>query len=364
MDKANGSIQHPLSFVRGLRNIALFLVAFGVVTCFLVPPQSLDVVLRAKLDYFKQHKDEFGIVFLGTSRVYRCFDARLFDQEIAGYGHRLRSFNFGLPYHRAHEIDVFVDELLAMQPQRLKHVAIELMSWDPTILEKIATHDRTIHWHTPSQTISACRTIWLVDAPLAKKIEWWSTHLSNFCAKYTNHGGATRWISLANEHPGEYQWRKRMIERHSGFIALDDERDPAYAGRRQYFRNAFVPMDGRGEVRLYELFLEQVAEIPEENAVLGTLERFNLTAQLHQQTKIKRQGIKPIYVLPNVRFGTPDLNELRDRDLLEDVLTYNHPQQYPAIYIRDNYWDRGHLNKQGAAEFTRLFAKDMAKLME
>lgn len=353
-----------LSWFRVTRNLLFFLVAFYVVACLLTPAQSLDPVLNAKLDYYREHKDEFDLVFLGSSRIYRCFDSRVFDEAMSDHGHAIRSFNFGLSYLRAHEMDVLVDKILAMNSSRLKYVAVELMSWDPTILENIAKHDRTIEWHTPSETLAAMRTISLIDAPLDKKIEWWSTHASNFCAKYTNHGGATRLLKLIGTPPDEYNWHWKMIERGHGFIALDDERDPTYAEQRRYFLEEDVPMRGRGKVRMYDLFVEQVNEIPAENSVAGRLDRFNVAAQLGQQRRIQLRNIAPIYVVPNVRYGTPELNLLKSAKHLDNVFTYNRPEKYPTLYDRDNYWDRGHTNRRGAAEFSKIFAADMARLLD
>jgi hypothetical protein len=42
---------------------------------------------------------------------------------------------------------------------------------------------------------------------------------------------------------------------------------------------------------------------------------------------------------------------------LEHSFTFNHPTQFPDLYRRDRYFDRGHLNRRGAGEFSRLLAE-------
>ena len=53
-------------------------------------PQSWTT---AKLEDFEKHKDEYDLIFLGSSQLYRHVDPVLFDKAFAEAGHPIHSFN-------------------------------------------------------------------------------------------------------------------------------------------------------------------------------------------------------------------------------------------------------------------------------
>ncbi|MGH7201760.1 MAG: hypothetical protein ACREJB_14220, partial [Planctomycetaceae bacterium] len=297
--------------------------------------------------------DEYDAVFFGSSRVYRAFSPEVFAQELKKENGELRAFNFGVGHMRSHEMNVLIERVLAMKPKRLKYVFIEVMDWTPPILEGESGHERVIAWHTPRETLSACRTVWLTDAPLAEKLEQCRTHLLHFVAHHANYGGGTRWLALHWGRDPRFHQLLADFGKGDGFVPIDQE-----PGRRfQERREEFLTID-------YERFAKEVAAIPAENARAGALDRFNLQAQLDQQRRIDEAGAIPIYVLPNLRWGTPDMNRLYRDGHLDHVLHYNHPLKYPALYDRGHYWDRGHLNREGARIFTTILADDFAAMLE
>ena len=327
-------------------SVALFFITFLGVCWLLRPGYTEDATLRAKVEYFRQHKDEFDFLFLGSSRIYRCFNSKEFDQHLAAAGIKNRSYNIAFQYHRPHEMNVLLREILASKPKRLKFVAVELMDWNPTILSAMRSHDRTPAWHTPRETWAACWTIAAAKEPLEKKIQWWTIHLSNLVARSINHGGGSRWLRQrfsAKSDEREHQRLLKKMERGDGFVALDDETEEVYAMRYNRFREQF-----------WEIFWEQVQVIPDKNQQAGTLDHFNLAAQLDQQKVIQEAGAGALFVIPTVRQGTPVMNQLSRH--VDHFMSYNHPLKWPHLYRRNRYWDRRHMNRRGASEFTKVFA--------
>jgi hypothetical protein len=333
-------------FARVALNLLLAFVAFVGVSRFFVPSWTQDEVLEAKLEHFRQHKDEYDLVFFGSSRVLRAFAPNEFDGELTKRKRAVRSFNFGIGHMRAHETDALIERVLALHPQRLKWVLVEVMEWTPTILNRMQNHDRTIDWHTPRQTMSACRSIWRSDRPFDAKLQWIGTHWAHMAAKYTSYGDGYRRFSSPFLSEERHQAWRGVIDRSRGFISLDQERDWRYAGRRREFIEKY-----------FDVFAEQVRQIDSTNREPGHLGRFSLAAQRHQQQAIRDAGVLPIFVIPNLRWGTPSLNRLFQDGHLEHGLTFNHPSKFPNLYRRDRYFDRGHLNRRGAGEFSRLLAK-------
>lgn len=327
-------------------NCLLAFTAFAGVTQAFTTPWTRDEVLEAKLEHFRKHKDDYDVVFFGSSRLLRAFSPREFDRELEERQRTVRSFNFGLEYSRPHEVDALIERILALHPRRLKWVFVEVMDWTPTILERLQFHDRTLDWHTFRQTVSACRSIWRSNLPFDAKQKWIGTHWAQLAAKYTHYGDGCRRLAGPYLSEGRHQTWRRIIDRGRGFISLDQERDQKYLGRRR----EFLTDD-------FRIFANQVRQIDATNRESGHLEQFNLPAQRYQQQMIRDAGMTPIFVIPNLRWGTPSLNRLFLDGHLEHGFTFNHPSQYPNLYRRDRYYDRGHLNREGAREFSRLLAE-------
>jgi len=87
--------------------------------------QALSRIER-KVTFVQQHKDDFDILFVGSSRVFHGLSPRIFDQVAAGNGYHWRSFNLGMDeMGMAQSIDV-IREVMASHPARLKYVVFEL----------------------------------------------------------------------------------------------------------------------------------------------------------------------------------------------------------------------------------------------
>lgn len=332
-----------------LGNLAAFLMGFAAVAWVLAPRASIELLLQAKLDHFERHKDEYDLVFFGSSRPYRAFDPPVFSAEMARHGREIRAFNFGIGAMRPHEMDALMRRVLAMRPERLRWVLIELMDWEPTILERLDRHPRTIAWHDPHETWSACRTVRLADVTVEEKCDRCCSHLWRMTVKLTNWGQGPRRVDelLGTGLPGpEFL---QLVARRDGFVAVDDETSPHYAQRRWAFLHKY-----------HATFRRQIRDIPIGQSEPASLAHFNVAATVRQQTRIRRAGAVPVYVVPNVHWGTPVFHRLARDGLIENFIALNDPQAYPALYEDEHYFDQGHLNRLGARHFSVLLARQFA----
>lgn len=333
-------------------NLAAFLLAFAVVAGVLTPSAPSDRLLRAKLDHFRQHKDEYDLVFFGSSRVYRAFDPDAFGREVEGRGRQLRAFNFGIGAMRPHEMNAVIRRVQATKPARLRWVLVELMHWQPTILEGMSESPRTIDWHDPHETWSACRTEWLTELPTAEKLTRCGTHLSLMAAKYANWGQGPRRIDQFERDRAQASTRPVVAEG-DGFVAIDDETGSYYEGRRKTFLTKYL-----------DVFLAQIEEIPAGQRQPATLESFNLAATARQQAAIRAAGAEPIYVVPNLRWAAPVLHRLARDGMISNFIALNDPESLPELYVADHYFDRGHLNRRGAELFSVELARRFADWLD
>lgn len=330
-----------------LFHTALFCGAFWVVSGWFSPDFTEDRQLQAKRVHFSDHAAEYDAVFLGSSRIYRAFSSPVFNEHLPA-DNGLRVFNLAVGMMRPHELNATLEWVVSQPGAAPRVVFIELMDWSPVLHPGMENHDRTIAWNHLLETFSAYRTAWRQEADSSEdRRERW--RVINACTvaclkHYTGFGQGVRW------------WRGRNLDAEAhlvkvmayadGFVAFDQETGQSYQQRRTEFLERDLP-----------IFHRQIAQIDQTNAQPGDLQHFNLQAQLQQQAWLERRGITVIYVLPNLRWGTPDLNQLRDRNLLHQVWTFNHPSSFPTLYAQEHYFDRGHLNRRGAEEFSRLMAE-------
>lgn len=334
-------------------NLAVFLAGFALIARLLAPAQSTDRLLRAKLEHFRQHKEEYDLVFFGSSRIYRAFDPKVFCRELADRGRPLRAMNFGVGAMRPHEVSAVIRRVQATRPARLRWVMVELMHWEPTILDGMSRHPRTIDWHEPRETWSACRTEWLADLPTVERLSRCGTHVARMAQKYTNFGQGPRRV---REWLGEDRLQRAtrdVVAAGDGFVAVDDQPGPYYDSRRRTFLTKY-----------YDVFLRQIEAIPAGQRRPATLENFDVAATERQQAAIRAAGAEPIYVVPNVRWGTPVLHRLGEEGVIANFIALNDPQSLPELYEPDHYFDRGHLNRRGAEIFSAELARRFADWLE
>ena len=104
-------------------------------------------------------------------------------------------------------------------------------------------------------------------------------------------------------------------------------------------------------------FLKEIEEISARQKQKGDLQHFNIRATQRQQAEIRNAGIQPIYVVPNLRWATPEFQLLRREGVIDNLIALNDPVKFPELYQVEHYFDRGHLNRSGAELFTRELAR-------
>ena len=115
-------------------------------------------LVRGKSSYlkvlsFRETKDEYDVVFLGSSRVQRGIHPEDFDARMEELGRPVRSFNFGLGGIRFPETVYWVDWILAQRPEKLRWFFIELQPIEHWIQPVTGWRSRRfLNWHGWSST--------------------------------------------------------------------------------------------------------------------------------------------------------------------------------------------------------------------
>ena len=300
---------------------------------------------RIKARHVEERLDDYDVVFVGSSRVYRQLDPRVFDRVAREGGHEVRSYNLGLPGMRWYEALHVVRDLIERRPARLDTIVVEGLDPDPRLEEHNRTSRREIGWHTPGLTTLAVRRSLGREGPLPERFEEAAAHLGQFGARWTNVGTAPDLLRAL-------QGKVRVPEdkEHHGYVPLELDPAASVLERRRQFLEDYAADRELLERRKDDLRAQG------ESAPDPLL--FDVLAEL--ESAARDAGVRLSWlVLPPAEQLRPELSAAREAGRIEELFDYADPDRYPQFY--DSFqerWDLNHLTREAATELTTLFARE------
>jgi hypothetical protein len=323
---------------------AIALVAF-VAACFVIHSLLPPVVpkgIAAKLEFFAQHRDEFDTLIVGTSRLYYSISPELFDRTTRENGLPTRTFNFGVDGMHPPENFYVLEQILKTKPQKLKWVVLEMaeiqVKWD-----NVLGTQRLVYWHDwPRTELTLKKALnprgnanWLI-----KSTRLWLarrdliSHLFLFGKQFASAGRASDFF------PSEQRER---------FLEADSELGP----NRDGYRPAGDAMSAERAAIFQQKLAQETAE-----ARPKFLDPVTDQAYRDAASQIRQAGATPLFVVAPIitqsaaRFRQPPPAPL---------LSFNDSRKYPQFYDTKVRIDDAHLTREGAAEFTRLLAREFVR---
>jgi len=348
------------------RTVALLIlfVACFVLTASLVGgwmPEPYMGQVSDKLAWFEAHREDYDVLFFGSSRVYRGIVPEVFDREMTRRGHPVRSFNFGVAGMAGHETSALVRRVLEHPPPNVRWVVVELDGWDGALRPENRFKSRTVAWHDLPETLSAARMAWHAGvsdpqpAGPIDRIELVTSHMLHLAARDTASGRGR--ALLARLGPRARRRAARGVDFSAG--GFEPFSESAYGTPSTHpFRRRFLQM-----IPTYRDAVEQLgaanhtAAAPSPDAV---------AALAAQDALIRRAGATPIHLItPSVR-PTPVLYRLAASggDLAPRLLAFNDPARYPELFTVEHRFDAEHLSTEGARLFSRALAERFAHLLD
>lgn len=341
-------------------NKLIFMFFYGVIAIAIIVIGSLLIsnftysefpsghpIIATKFNYFAEHKQEYNVIFLGSSRTYRQIIPSLFDQSMGEKGYKIKSFNFGIPSLYLPEAHFYLQRILELKPNNVKWIFVEYIDRITVVPEHKHT-EREKYWHTPKQTFLLSQAVWNSSSNLLNKLEIIYRHLSVSVHRMFRTGKGVKLIDVIIH--GNRLSQKTNIERsllgdlYDGYFPLDDEKSDNMKQRRVKF------LDNLDQ---YNIAVESLS-LERKNYQPSKIKPSYFPLWIAQ--KIEFFQANPIFIVPPSRSFRKDLIDMKQNEYISTLFDFNDPINYPDLYKTDYRFDKGHLNEKGAKIYTELIA--------
>ena len=294
--------------------------------------------LRDKFEYFEEHKDEYDIVFLGSSRLWRSIVPERFDKELALRGTDARSFNFGVGGMRVWEMDHVLRRILELEPAKLKWILIEGGDWDPGFPSVQNTFaSRSVFWHDGEETRKAIEATWTADLELMARMRLTSIHAQLYLRRVANYGQGKLIVRDLRGLPD---------------FGIGRHQEEGYFIQAQGFQTQDALVHS-GFLQRVDEYWAEVERIPELNNLPVDLDHVYQRALHDQYAATKVAGIELIHIIPPGIEGAPVRRSLHQAGVIPTLFDFNRPERFPKLFAEETHFSPDHLNLRGAEEFTR-----------
>ena len=300
--------------------------------------------LEEKVEYFRRHKDDYNVLFIGNSMVLRHLIPKDFDQYVSGEGVPVKSYNLGFSGANFYEIKDTLQRIKKMKPAHLKWVFLE-MSFNKGLYYK---NGEVRNWHLYRIKNILKSFVYFQSSArsesLGQKVIMMIYHFKMFLLKYSNHGLLSLYIRKEMEFPGDFNY----LSEAQGFIAADQ--------RKIHIGEKDRELEFHGE--------ESVYLKDSENKIYESKLSYADWVIIHELVEsVHEIGAVPIVFESPTAFKQSRYLKADDADghvfWLE---SYQNFEKYPEFFDVTHRYDQSHLRESGARIFTRVVARDFLKL--
>ncbi|MEB3883316.1 hypothetical protein [Lyngbya sp. CCY1209] len=320
-------------------------------------------VVSAKLNQFSEKKDEYQAIFIGSSRIYRHIVPSQFDRLMASQGYPIQSYNFGVSGMTVPETHFVLQQILAMTPQNLEFVFLELYDVNLLIDDQNLRTERVIYWHTWEHTLWIYQLLWLnvlnEKRNIVLNLKKIYSHTLPLLYNLTNLGQGDRWIrrilpptegvDTTLNPRGDTAYGTPGID---GYLALDDEPGPNFQKRHQEFLE---------NLDTYHEKVQSITPTPERRAA-PTSDQLKAIEDLIKT--VRDSGATPVFIITPVLEKETHLIAAHTRGYIPLLFAFNDPIEFPTLYDENKRFDLDHLNHGGATEFSKLLAERFSNYLD
>lgn len=323
---------------------ALVIIISGVVIR-LLPDFWARPEAKIKVGYWSEHKTDYNTVFIGSSRIYHHLDPHQFDSLAGMSGLEIRSFNLGIPSCPFPQSSRMLEAVIS-DPD-VKYIYYELTPVYTEVATELENTPENYYWYDYEQTMLLCQQVKSNETfSTSHKWKLYDQHLSALVEKNLWIGGAQTMFNTATNIT-ESNWLVSQCRSAQGFSSLDYEMTtgPHREGNKQ--RRINFEQDT-------SILTKRVEEAMKYNALNDAGQSTPYTIYLQDlYAGLHARGVEIFFVVPPRLTQYSGLKDLLSGLPSDHIIDFSSPTEFPQFYMFRYAFDKGHLNTEGAAVFTR-----------
>ncbi|MBI1327547.1 MAG: hypothetical protein GC136_07890 [Alphaproteobacteria bacterium] len=293
-----------------------------------------------KLSYFRDHGQEYDVVFIGNSRTYRQIDAPAMEHVCP----RLKIFNFGIQNLMLEEMDFIVDWV---KRYGKKNVEIIVSEPSPAMNNfKQMQSDRLVYFSSLPHLQRRFENIWTYNEPVHKKIYRSAVALYGTFYAGTHIGQLGKKLfpdayKAAAEEDKDAIGMPESAAENEGYFSLDAHAKTnsyIYARQTSYFRKFDAEHRAEAAKQVFAPVRVSIFNRYYDGSKIGffmppTPSRFEADAEMEKH--------------------------LHEKNKEAVILNMNDQRAFPQLFEADRWFDEGHLNETGAWEMSEMIAQEL-----
>ena len=304
-------------------------------------------LLVEKWGHYRDHRADYNVVVLGTSRLHAAFDPAAFEARVMREGVEVRAYNFGVPALNIREQREIIRRIVDLKPSSLTDVVLDVMPHQLNTMENI-TSARLRPLLTLDRLALSARDQWATFRAPPRRV----LGILYLAGAYLHeHLAVGLWSQRWRGETEEAIYRMDLARQ--GFVPLDDETHPLITARH----DDFLDNSARYAALSESLKREGVGRKPVPD------DRYALLAETLALWKPLPVRIT-IVLHPRWEYGDEYralADELPKRFPHVMVIPLCDPQADPDLVDPSLWYDRGHLNGEGAKVFSRRLAAEWVR---
>lgn len=337
---------------------------------FLLANVSLDAILSKylpepiirtytiKAQEFDKNPNKYNTLFIGSSHIHYHILPSQFDLSARSEAFSPRSFNMGSPNLDILETHELTRRVLQANPKNLKYVFLEPRTFSRRFQQPDSI--RAVYFHNAQNTVFSLRYTLLSDLSLRDKVSKSINALKSFGFNFFNIGQLN---GLASQDDSEQDidiyslgpLKDGFAEMKWYCSRVDSREGEACLKQIEKFRKR-----QESEADFYQTAKEDYSR------ALRTVKPFSeyqIEVLVELSKSLEKHGITTIFLNPPAVYEGMDSNISfklayeRDKPPI-NVLDYSDPVRFPQLFSQEIWYDKTHLNQQGAQILTGKIAND------
>tara|TARA_Y100000031_G_scaffold77340_1_gene84992 strand:- start:19200 stop:20273 length:1074 start_codon:yes stop_codon:yes gene_type:complete len=343
-------------FIKPLKLICIFLCALLIFSGFTgwalstYAPNKPSGLITEKLDYLRHDRLNENVIFLGTSQTFRNVNPKIFDSRAETQGCRFTSYNAGVPGLTLEEMMSFIEVLSLSGDKEGARLVFFTDPLPPKPVLQDAKSTRTQNYSSIQDLKYRMENVWSLPEPVWKRFALTGFAGLSHLYAFLNIGDISYWL-----FPQSYDAQADGLgglSMQKGFPSLsyDIENDETIRKRSDLFQ---------AEHDIWQKnVLDKQLQTDAQDISHDIKPRAKLLGKI--AASLSEKGDTPILVIhPEPETLAQDIALAQTyASLFPDykVVSFANPRLYPRLWDAANWFDKTHLNENGA----KILSADLA----